>query len=79
MFLYRDHRGGLAESMETVQKMNTLGDIQQHLKEHIEPILGPGEITVDKYYEDKRIDWDTHIVCHNGHPVGFTDGPVLTK
>lgn len=75
MFLYRDQRGGLAESMETVQKMHTLGDIQTHL----EPMFGPGEITVDQYGLDKRIDWDTHIVCHDGHAVGYTDGPVLTK
>ena len=75
MFLYRDQRGGLAESMETVQKMHTLGDIQTHL----EPMFGPGIITVDQYGLDKRIDWDTHIVCHDGQAVGFTDGPVLTK
>lgn len=75
MFQYRDHRGGLAESMETVQKMNTLGDIQQHL----EPLFGPGEITVEEYIQDDRIEWDTHIVCHDGNAVGYTDGPVLTK
>ena len=75
MFQYRDHRGGLAESMETVQKMHNLSDIQTHL----EPLFGPGEITVDEYCQDNRIGWDTHIVCHDGRAVGFTDGPVLTK
>ncbi len=73
MFLYRDHKGGLSESMETVQEMDSLSDIRDHL----EPTFGPGEITVEDYGRDECIKWDTYIVCHNGRAVGFTNGPVI--
>ena len=35
----------------------------------------PSEIIVEKYGTgvDERIGWDTHLVCVNGLPVGFTD------
>lgn len=71
-FKYRDHRGSLADSMDTVQVMASLHDLERHLF----PAFGGGEITVEAYGYDKRIEWDTHIVCHNGRAVGFTDGPV---
>ena len=72
MFLYRDHRGSLDESMKTVQQMGSL----QELKDHLSPFFGDGGVVVKPYAEDKRIGWDTHIVTHNGRGVGFTDGPV---
>jgi len=69
-FLYRDHRGSLEASMETVQEMESFAD----LKNHIEKIYGSGEITIKLYCYDSRIDWDSHIVCINGNAVGFTNG-----
>jgi hypothetical protein len=69
---YREHRGGLADSMKTVREIQpSLGALAIALK------VPPSAITVNKYGDyDKRIGWDTHIVCVNGSPTGFTDGPV---
>ena len=74
MFKYRDHRGGLAESMETVKEMADFTELERHVTR----IFGEGEITVKPYCYDDRIEWDTYIVCHNGHGVGFTNAPVNT-
>lgn len=32
-------------------------------------------VTVKPYGYDKRIDWDTHLVCIDGKAALFTDGP----
>jgi len=67
---YRDHRGGLAESMETVREIApTIDALAVILK------VPPSSIRVDPYMWDHRINWDTHIVIVDGHPAGFTDGP----
>ena len=72
MFLYREHRGSLSESMKTVKEMKAFTD----LKLLIESSHGEGEITIEPYCCDSRINWNTHIVCLNGAAVGFTNGPV---
>ncbi len=72
MFLYRDHRGSLVDSMKTVREMLTFNE----LKNHIESIHGEGEIVVKEYCYDGRIKWNTHIVTHDGKAVGFTNGHV---
>lgn len=71
---YREHRGGLADSMKTVREIQpSLDALAVILK------VPPSSITVEKYGGyDKRIGWDTHIVCVEGRPIGFTDGPVTT-
>ena len=76
MFLYRDHKELLEESLETTQEMLTY----EQLKDYICSKFGPGSVAVYKYGSgiDKRCGWDTHIVTHNGMAVGFTDGPVET-
>ena len=68
---YRHHRGGLAESMETVREIEpTIAAL--------EALLRATDVTVEKYGYgiDERIGWDTHLVCVNGIPAGFTDGPA---
>ena len=75
MFKYRDHRGGLVESMETVREMTDFAE----LKGHVTKIFGEGKITVKHYCYDARINWDTYIVCHDGRGIGFTDSPVHTQ
>lgn len=69
MFLYRDHMGMLRESMKTLQEMKDFSELEVYLHKS----FGPGEITVKPYVYDDRIDWETHIVCHKGRAVGFTD------
>lgn len=68
---YRDHRGGLAESMETVREIEpTIDALALVLK------VPPSAITVNPYGYDKRIEWDTYVVCIDGHAVGFCDAFV---
>lgn len=68
MVLFRQHREFLDEAMETVQEISSIADIER--------ITGYNNITVEKYAYDKRIDWDTYIVCENGRACGFTNGPL---
>jgi len=72
MFLYRDHRGMLDESMETIEEMESHADLVRH----VESLYGSGDIEVKHYAQDDRIGWDTYIVIHNGRAVGFTNGPT---
>jgi len=69
MFLYRDHRGRLNDSMETLQIMKDFSELETYLHKQ----FGPGEVTVKPYCYDERICWDTQIVCHDGRAVGFTN------
>lgn len=68
--LFRQHRGGLAESMQTVREMSTRNDLEAFVRQH----YGEGVVTVEPYGWDNRIGWDTHIVCLNGNACGFTNG-----
>jgi hypothetical protein len=69
MVLFRRHREFLDEAMKTVTEVNSIKDI--------EDITGYTNITVEKYGGfDKRIGWDTYIVCENGRGCGFTNGPL---
>lgn len=72
---YRDHRGGLDESMQTVREIEpTIDALAVTLK------VPPSTITVEKYGGyDNRIGWDTYIVCVNGSARGFTDGPCFAN
>lgn len=71
--LFRFHKGGLAESMETVIPINCLADIAVALKEKGWP---EGEIKVEYYCVDNRIGWTTYVVTLDGDAVGFTNGKV---
>jgi hypothetical protein len=67
---YRDHRGGLRASMETVREIAPKIDALAIILK-----VPPSAIIVEKYGDgiDERIGWDTHLVCVEGLPVGFTD------
>ena len=83
MFRYRDHRGGLAESMETMQEFDSLGSLNVYLKSILHKYciddLDVKNTTIKPYGFDKRIAWDSHIVQLEGWGVlGFTDRPVET-
>lgn len=69
---YRDHRGGLDESMQTMVDMpRDLESLATHLG------VKSSSIRVEAYGGfDKRIGWDTYIVLVDGVPFGFTDGPA---
>lgn len=78
---FREHRGGLAESMETV--VNLVG--RKELVEHTHKLLWlwgvdvrDEDVKVEKYTDngDARIGWsEVYIVTLTGYGVvGFTDG-----
>ena len=83
MFKYRDHRGSLADAMETVQTFEARSDLVKYLQSDIDK-MAPGKydcqkITIEPYGFDERIGWDTHIVYLNGYGVfGFTNIEVKT-
>lgn len=86
---FREHRGSLADSMETVVSFDQGRDAlirycQLLLKPygyefdssqfHVEPYGSPD----GRAFRDSRVDppWDTHLVTIDGYGVmGFTDGP----
>lgn len=75
---FREHRGSLADSMETVIEIPAT---KAALKEAINNALLPYEaqfteeqILIDRLTFDERTGWDTHIVYAKGYGVfGFTD------
>lgn len=90
MTKFRWHRGGLAESMETVMEVESFEELRQVIdKSNREvwcnpvPVKLTTEINVEPYGFDERIGWDTHIVSQRiveaGErfcACGFTDGPL---
>lgn len=81
MFLFRYHKGGLAESMKTVKGFNSkeglIADIQKGLDRFGGHELDASNIEVKSYGFDSRIGWDTHMVFIEGYgPIGFTNGPI---
>jgi len=60
---YRDHRGSLSDSMNTMRDVNSIDEIKQHLNEFYNPF---GKEVVDIKFEkvgfDDRVNWDTYYV-----------------
>lgn len=84
MFKYRDHRGSLAESIETVQEFNDLQALLDYLRKTFKEFgfeFTDKALKIKPYCYDKRINWDTHIVTiDNFGVVGFTNAnPKLEK
>ena len=82
---FREHRGGLAESMETCVEIASYGQLLDHIGNIFqEPPLNtfafdPRKVHVKEYSmePDARIGWPaTYIVTVDGYgPLGFTDDP----
>ena len=77
---FREHRGGLAASMETVVWITNRDMLIEHIRKLLAPfdiVVASEDVTIAPYGFDERIGWDTHIVTIKDHGVvGFTDGPV---
>lgn len=79
MIKYRDHRGGLAESMETAQEFQTMDQVREYVTKSLYP-LGV-DVTKENFHsefyceEDKRIGWKpVCIVTIDGFGVaGWSD------
>lgn len=80
MFRYRDHRGGLAESMATVQEFSNKENLLHYLAISLGDYAKNVDInktTIAPYRFDERIGWDSHIVHLEGYGVfGFTDQQI---
>lgn len=76
----REHRGSLADAMETVFEVQDFAGLVDHMKQTLEPygqMVKAEDVKVEHYTFDDRIGWDTYIVSIDGYGVwGFTDGPL---
>jgi hypothetical protein len=78
--LIRQHRGGLSESMETVQAVRDREHLVAVIRASLSPFGVPvdaEQITVEPYGFDTRIDWDTYLICIESYGVwGMANGPL---
>ena len=80
MSRFREHRGGLSDSLDTTINVANRGE----LVDYIQRTLGcwgldinPEDVEIAPYGYDSRINWDAHIVTVKDYGVfGFTDGPL---
>ena len=85
---FREHRGGLEESLKTVVELADRAALVGHVRRLLEPFDFRGDIDAglhiepyawfdkDKAIWDERVHWHTYIVTlENYGVVGFTDGP----
>lgn len=74
----RRHRGGLAESMATVQPVASRAELVALVQRDLGEwgvAVDPAAVHVEPYVYDDRIGWDTHLVTIDGYGVwGMTDG-----
>lgn len=60
---YRDHKGSLDESLQTVIEVNSINEIKDHLNEFYNPFgLEVEEIKFKYTCMDNRIGWNTWYV-----------------
>ncbi len=89
MTRFREHRGGLADSMETMVELTTMEELKSHVKKLLWQFDVPAnnlrfdDIQVKPYgchcWPDERIGWaETWVVTMPGYGVlGFTDGEPI--
>jgi len=78
---FREHRGGLEESMKTVVDVADRAALEAHVRALLEPFyidVPDGSLRcVDMKRIDSRIGWRTHLISLPGYGVvGMTDGPL---
>lgn len=54
---FREHKGSFLESMKTIREIKNVSEL--------------GDVTVEEYGYDKRLDSETRIVLKNDLPIGF--------
>ncbi len=73
--LFREHRGLLSDSMETMEVVSSLSDIWDIVKKDLTPYGIKNDLRIEYYGCDSRIGWDTYIITIPGYGVlGFTNG-----
>ncbi|UTC29743.1 hypothetical protein BAJUN_01130 [Bajunvirus bajun] len=79
MIQYREHRGGLAESMETLKTFADRDELIRHVLSAVRPYnphVEPADVRVIAYHPrpDSRTGWErTNMVQVAGQPWGYTD------
>jgi hypothetical protein len=68
----------LDESMEYVLEFSSREELVAFLAKEWRAWKEDSVVTVEKYGVgiDKRIGWDTHLVCVDGRAALFSDGPM---
>ena len=73
-FLFRWHRGSLAESLETIREFKSYAELLRFVQEDMFPWgIEVTSLTFEHSGIDDRIGWDTWLVSHDGHCVGMTN------
>lgn len=79
---FREHRGTIAESIETIVTLKDRQALVDHCQTLLTPLsfrFEPDALTVTYYSDmpDTRVGWErTYIVIIEGHGViGFSDSP----
>jgi hypothetical protein len=71
--LFRFHRGGLEESMQTVIEIKSFEQLLITIIDGWD--INPTKVEIKPYIYDERIHWDTHfVIIHVGesnYPVGY--------
>jgi hypothetical protein len=78
---FREHRGGLDESLRTCVEIADRPALVMYIRELLSRyyfVFQPDQLHVEPYANDARIGWpNTHVVTIDGYGVvGFTDGPA---
>ncbi len=73
MTLFRYHNSDTV--YEAVKKAESVLNLDD-LKNRINFRFGDGVVAVEPYGYDNRVKWNTYIVTHNGHAVGYTNGAL---
>jgi hypothetical protein len=78
--LFRFHRGGLSESMQTVFEANTQQELVTKIEESYKSKL-IGELEFSKPIWDSRVGWNTHTVSgviegYGKHVIGQSNGSL---
>lgn len=71
-WLYREHRGGLKESMKTLKKFDSLYEMLKHIS--VKEKCDISDITIYLYHNapDDRIGWSrTYLVCGKAEVYGM--------
>lgn len=80
IMLFREHRGSLSESMDTVVEVHSMQELREHIQKTVLACFPPSFLR-QGYFQispvkmrDDRIDWDTYTVIMEGVGVlGFTN------
>lgn len=82
---FREHRGGLADSMQTEVELVDHDALLAHIRHLLRhyptaPEVTPETVDIQPYSYDERIGWTTYIVTLKKYGVvGFTDSPAVAK